>query len=81
MSDTIKVEPGFVAEFGRNSIVWSGQSGGPNRTRKVNLDSLLAHVELYDLKFCEAVNVIESGQVIGHARKVIGLDQYVIYIH
>lgn len=70
----IELESGFV-DFHGKGIVFCGKS-----TKKVTLEHLLHHIDIFRIKFTESIPAVEDGKVVGHARKVIGSDAWVVYV-
>ena len=70
----IELETGF-SEFHGKGIIWCGKD-----TKKVSLENLLHHIDLFRIEFTDSVPAVEDGKVIGHARKVIGGKAWVVYV-
>lgn len=70
----IEVEEGFSQFHGRG-IVWCGKG-----VKRVSLDDLLRHIILFQIKLTDSIPAIEAGQVIGHARKVVNVSAWVVFV-
>ena len=71
---TLEVESGFCNFHGKG-IVWCGKD-----VKKVSLENLLNHIDIFRIEFTDSIPALEDGKVIGHARKVVDGSAWVVYV-